>query len=210
MRSLDQFYRYIENQDAADTNGSLTRKAAKPPRGVAVRPATRYVIRNGVTVQIPVGDAGPGSEPEKTPDPDAPSAEMSPLIPEQTSPMPTAGDQDATDAMNWRSLPEPVQRLALLSADLLPSAVPQDGERRQLIERLLNPLLTLEDTARLLGVCTATVRRYANKGTLLPHRTVGQQRRFLLADVLALVETRKDASETIGATRNGSVSVEVS
>lgn len=63
--------------------------------------------------------------------------------------------------------------------------------RRQLIERLLDPTLTLEDTARVLGVCPTTVRRYTNRGLLPHHRTVGQQRRFRLSDVLAFMEQQQ-------------------
>ena len=65
--------------------------------------------------------------------------------------------------------------------------------RVQLIERLLDPTLNLENTARLLGVCPTTVRRYTNRGVLPHHRTAGQQRRFRLSDVLAFLETSRGA-----------------
>ncbi len=59
--------------------------------------------------------------------------------------------------------------------------------RAELIERVLDPPLTLEETARILNVCPMTVRRYTNRG-ILPHfRTVGDQRRFRLSDVLAFL-----------------------
>jgi excisionase family DNA binding protein len=62
--------------------------------------------------------------------------------------------------------------------------------RDQLLHRLLDPELTLEETARLLEVCPTTVRRYTNRG-LLPHmRTPGNQRRFRLSDVLEFLESR--------------------
>jgi excisionase family DNA binding protein len=60
--------------------------------------------------------------------------------------------------------------------------------REELIRRLLDPELTLEDTARVLGVCPMTVRRYTNKGLLPHHRTPGNQRRFRLSDVLEFME----------------------
>jgi len=60
--------------------------------------------------------------------------------------------------------------------------------REQLIRRLLDPQLTLEETSRLLGVCPATVRRYTNRGWLSHHRTEGGQRRFRLSDVVKFVE----------------------
>lgn len=60
--------------------------------------------------------------------------------------------------------------------------------REQLIRRLVDPVLTLEDVSRLLGVCPATVRRYTNRGWLEHHRTVGGQRRFRLSGLAKFVE----------------------
>lgn len=60
--------------------------------------------------------------------------------------------------------------------------------REQLIRRLLDPQLTLEETSRLLGVCPATVRRYTNRGWLSHHRTEGGQRRFKLSDIARFVD----------------------
>jgi excisionase family DNA binding protein len=59
--------------------------------------------------------------------------------------------------------------------------------RQDLIRRLLDPELSLEETSRLLGVCPATVRRYTNRGWLTHHRTNGGQRRFRLSDVVLFV-----------------------
>jgi excisionase family DNA binding protein len=59
--------------------------------------------------------------------------------------------------------------------------------RAQLLERLLNPQISLHEAAILLRVCPATVRNYTKSG-LLPHvRTAGRQRRFSLRDVLVLL-----------------------
>jgi excisionase family DNA binding protein len=60
--------------------------------------------------------------------------------------------------------------------------------RQELIRRLLDPELTLEEVSRLLGVCPATVRRYTNRGWLSHTRTVGGQRRFRLSGVVKFVE----------------------
>ncbi len=57
--------------------------------------------------------------------------------------------------------------------------------REELLSRLLDPTLTLEETARLLEVCPTTVRRYTNKGILPCERSAGNQRRFKLSHVLA-------------------------
>lgn len=62
--------------------------------------------------------------------------------------------------------------------------------REELLQRLLDPLLTLEEASRLLGVCPTTVRRYTNKGALKHLRTQGNQRRFRLSDVLEFLESR--------------------
>lgn len=71
--------------------------------------------------------------------------------------------------------------------------------RGELIQRLLDPPITLEEAARVLDVCPTTVRRYTNKGILRHFRTAGNQRRFRLSDVLTFMETHgrsaKPASE---------------
>jgi excisionase family DNA binding protein len=62
--------------------------------------------------------------------------------------------------------------------------------RKELIERLVDPTLSLEQTAVILGVCPTTVRRYTNKGLLRHFRTKGNQRRFRLSDVAEFMEAR--------------------
>jgi excisionase family DNA binding protein len=196
VRSLDKFYKYLQNHEAGDIHGEAQAAEAAEQKRIGAkttapgpRSESRYVIRNGVTVAV--AREMEVSKPHVTASQDTPA----PLEEDDTAPTasltPSVTDNDQADGAVWRGLPENVRRLAQLSADLLPDATPQSPERRQLIERLLNPLLSLEDTARLLGVCTATVRRYANKGALAHQRTIGQQRRFLLSDVLALLESRK-------------------
>jgi excisionase family DNA binding protein len=56
--------------------------------------------------------------------------------------------------------------------------------RTELIRRILDPELSLEEVSRLLGVCPATVRRYTNRGWLKHHRTKGGQRRFRMSYVI--------------------------
>ncbi|MCC6441936.1 MAG: helix-turn-helix domain-containing protein [Armatimonadetes bacterium] len=63
--------------------------------------------------------------------------------------------------------------------------------RQELIQRLIDPPLTLEEVARLLDVCPTTVRRYSNRGLLKHYRTVGNQRRFRLSDVMELIESQQ-------------------
>jgi len=65
-------------------------------------------------------------------------------------------------------------------------------DREELIEKLLDPVISLEEAATLIGVCKTTVRRYTNKGELKCIRTPGQQRRFKLGHVLAFVKKREE------------------
>ena len=62
--------------------------------------------------------------------------------------------------------------------------------RDELVERLLDPVLTLLETAILLDVCPTTVRRYTNRGVLNCFRTPGNQRRFRLSDIIDFMEHR--------------------
>ena len=71
--------------------------------------------------------------------------------------------------------------------------------RGELIQRLLDPVVSLEEAARILDVCPTTVRRYTNRGILKHLRTAGNQRRFRLSDVLNFMESgakrSKDAAD---------------
>jgi excisionase family DNA binding protein len=71
---------------------------------------------------------------------------------------------------------------------------PFKESREELIGRLLDPPLTLEETARLIGVCPTTVRRYTNRGWLAHYRTPGNQRRFRLSAVLTFLEEHGETS----------------
>jgi excisionase family DNA binding protein len=95
----------------------------------------------------------------------------------------------------WSLVPRHIQ--TLLAMDPADEEVAQNSYKRpfresrlELIQRLLDPTLSLEDTARLLNVCPTTVRRYTNKGLLRHQRTQGDQRRFKLSDVLAFLEAQ--------------------
>jgi excisionase family DNA binding protein len=90
----------------------------------------------------------------------------------------------------WELLPKNIDFLCSFYDDSV-TANYYRGEfketRRDLVKRLLDPELSLEETSRLLGVCPATVRRYTNREWLKHHRTVGGQRRFRLSDVVRFV-----------------------
>lgn len=97
-------------------------------------------------------------------------------------------DSGLTDLLEM--LPQNIEFLGKFFSDGVTSKYYQ-GEfkesREELIRRLLDPELTLEETSRLLGVCPATVRRYTNRGWLGHHRTKGGQRRFRLSGVVKFV-----------------------
>lgn len=98
---------------------------------------------------------------------------------------------DPSVQSTWEALPKNIEFLCSFYDDSV-TANYYRGEfkesREELINRLLDPQLSLEETSRLLGVCPATVRRYTNRGWLNHHRTVGGQRRFRLSDVVKFVE----------------------
>lgn len=91
----------------------------------------------------------------------------------------------------WESVPRNIEYLTLYFDDSVTANYYQ-GEfketREDLIRRLLDPELTLEEVSRILGVCPATVRRYTNRGWLQCHRTKGGQRRFRLGGVVKFVQ----------------------
>lgn len=91
----------------------------------------------------------------------------------------------------WEVLPKNLQFLFGFFDDKV-TANYYGGEfresRQDLVRRLLDPQLNLEEASRLLGVCPATVRRYTNRGWLTCHRTEGGQRRFRLSDIVKFVE----------------------
>ncbi len=114
-----------------------------------------------------------------------------------SSPRPRRSKKVAQQTINpelasaWEVLPKNIEFLGRCFDDKV-TANYYTGDfkesRQELIRRLLDPQLTLEEVSRLLGVCPATVRRYTNRKWLNHHRTVGGQRRFRLTDVVKFVE----------------------
>ena len=88
------------------------------------------------------------------------------------------------------------QRLPLEMAEE-PAAFRRDSRpepkesREDLVQRLLDPVLSISETATLLGVCPTSIRRYTKRGLLKCFRTPGNQRRFRLADVLDFMERQQ-------------------
>jgi excisionase family DNA binding protein len=101
-----------------------------------------------------------------------------------------------------RSLPDRTTRRARggrpglqepLALDLGARAARQPGRpaltetREEIIQRLLDPELSVHEAAAMLNVSKATLRRYTDSGKLACFRTAGGQRRFKLSAVLALL-----------------------
>lgn len=116
---------------------------------------------------------------------------MSAPRPRRVKQRPMAAALDPELQQVWTNLPKNVAFLCRFYDDGV-TANYYRGEfketRQELIRRLLDPELSLEETSRLLGVCPATVRRYTNRGWLEHHRTTGGQRRFRLSNVVKFLD----------------------
>jgi excisionase family DNA binding protein len=212
LPGLNEFYKYIEKQETRDKEGTKDTKdnatpivatantvtadaipAAKEVSGTKLVNAggVRYILRNGMTVP-----AETEQEPESGLNGSANGSHA------DETPLPAVAFPNGTtleDAVAmWQKLPRHIQLLASIEVSDREEVAQKyytrgfRETRQQLIERMLNPTLTLEETARVLGVCPATVRRYTNRGTLPHYRTVGQQRRFRLSDVLTFLEQQRE------------------
>ena len=96
-----------------------------------------------------------------------------------------------TTEVVWKQIPKNLKFLAGVYDDSVTRKYYTKDfkeSREDLIMRIIDPQLNLEETARLLGVCPATVRRYTNRGWLEHHRTDGNQRRFKLSGIVNFVE----------------------
>ena len=128
---------------------------------------------------------------------EAPTLQDSPAKPKpvrvkvqkQITPPPSMNTTEISDM--WNRLPRHIQILV----GQHPREVAQNSykqfikTREELVASLLDPTISLEEAARILNVCPTTVRRYTNRGALKHLRTVGNQRRFRLSDVLAFLES---------------------
>jgi excisionase family DNA binding protein len=142
----------------------------------------------------------PREDPAPLPRPAAARTEAAhPAAAQRTPPTRSRGEGAARPQITadtlWSLKPRHLDVLIAMGSDDVPqNSYTRDFKesRIELINRLLDPTLSLEDTARLLNVCPATIRRYTNRGLLSHHRTPGDQRRFKLSDVLAFLEAARD------------------
>lgn len=122
------------------------------------------------------------------PEPGLPPLQPAPQQPQAGLARPVADTQ--TTARPREQQPRPPARV-----EGPPPAAPQFPQRQtsreEIIERLVNPTISLEEAAKIMGVCKATVRRYTAMGILPHYRTPGNQRRFKLNDIILFIEDQK-------------------
>ena len=117
--------------------------------------------------------------------------EMSAPRPRKVKERPPTQAFDPTVQVLWEQIPRNMEFLCKFFNDSVTSNYHQGDfkeSREELVQLLMDPELSLEETSRLLGVCPATVRRYTNRGWLNHHRTQGGQRRFRLSDLVAFID----------------------
>ena len=161
--------------------------------------------------EAPTTEAAPAPEAPSNPPAEttAPAPEPAPEPASRNEPAPEAEpaprpQPDPREVVERLDVPMPSLRERLTAVLARQTQLPLDIEARQavsegvegspretrdaLVQRLLDPTLTLEEVSVLLGVCRTTVRRYTDRGVLRCFRTPGNQRRFHLTDVLDFME----------------------
>ncbi len=151
------------------------------PEGTGTpKPVIKAPVDEPKVIETPVAKAEPVVN--------RPVAKATPT-PKPAAPAQAAKSEDVSEM--WNQLPRHIQFLAgTQTEEVAQNSYKMFKEtRNQLVARLLDPEISLEEAARVLNVCPTTVRRYTNKGALPHHRTGGNQRRFRLSDVLAFLES---------------------
>jgi len=195
----------------ATPTAAAAQPPASPPPSVQRRDALVSIRVPDFAEFVPLIEQELGRKPSVTPPPSAAPAPTS--AQPEPAPAPTEPPSDgprlrkrkrrskkpSPDAIVppeadelWAKLPQYLRYLAEWTDDgVTRKYYPvrgRDESREELIARLTDPVLTLEETARLLGVCPSTVRRYTDRGWLHCFRTEGNQRRFRLSDIVAFLE----------------------
>jgi len=107
----------------------------------------------------------------------------------------TVGNDEVREKLEALDLRQQVLPLDIEAAAAPPKRTGRATEsREELVQRLLDPVLSLEEAAVLLDVCPTTVRRYTNRGVLKCYRTPGNQRRFRLSEIMSFMERRQRGS----------------
>ncbi len=176
---------------------------AAVPGGNAVAPSPQNAAAETAAPAAPAGE-------EAAPPAARPAAQKprktAPAPPRKAEPVqqsPADAEEDAGEPV-WNRLPAHLQAFASMQVEEVAQRSYKRGfreSRQELLARLLDPPLSLEEAARILNVCPTTVRRYTNRG-LLPHfRTAGNQRRFRFSDIVAFMESQQNAGRRRRAKR---------
>lgn len=196
MRSLQDWTRYLEQQEQ-DLQTAPKAAEVKAPETPAPPPARPVETPRAQEDDAP---AFLGAQRETVPKSDPaqsvksvqvvkPPAGKLTVKPKPAVKPPVAKETIAKAASIRKRLPRQIDTESLGRHEVATSSYRTFKEsREELIQRLVDPILTLEEVARILNVCPTTVRRYTNKGAIAHHRTAGNQRRFRLSDVLAFLE----------------------
>jgi len=179
MRSLEEWTKYLEEQEQA-LKQARDQGPAEAQAEEVEREMPPFLSQPSIPASVPTAavEAPPPSRPEK------------PAWPVEK---PAAPVESVEAAVRLRKkLPRQLrgdggQEVAQGSYEEFKET------REELLQRLLDPEVSLEDAARILNVCPTTVRRYTNRGLLKHFRTPGNQRRFRLSDVLAFLEVRGES-----------------
>jgi excisionase family DNA binding protein len=209
MRSLQDWTRYLEQQEQDVAPASRTPEArveeapAPPPPKHIEQPRTAAPSPAVDTEGVPAFLRVETETPVEQSKPEKPEAARSTIVQPVRQARPAQpvekGVPTSKPAVERETIAKAVKLRKRLPVDVSAEAIQQreiagasyktfKESREELIQRLVDPVLSLEEVARILNVCPTTVRRYTNRGALAHHRTAGNQRRFRLSDVLAFLE----------------------
>lgn len=167
---------------------------ARPAVEIPREQTTLDLAAEGTGEPIPVSELL-ASQSQPQPDIEAAAVQQKAQVPPAPVPEPPVVSAPVAAAEtlqeSWDRMPHHLQTLfAFGGEEVAQNSYKTFKETRgQLIQRLLDPIISLEEAARLLNVCPTTVRRYTNRGVLRHIRTAGNQRRFRLSDVLSFMES---------------------
>lgn len=206
MRSLQDWMKYLEQQEQAvkekpeeeilpepeiQTITAQETAVVEPPRPTIQVERPKPVV----TPQQPRPAAPPTVEAPAPPPQPKPVVVQPPVAkpavekPVRTVTPPAAAVKPEEPQVRVRKPRTPKPQVQRVSPDetAQSSYKPFRESREELLQRLLDPLISLEEAARIMNVCPTTVRRYTNRGILKHYRTAGNQRRFRLSDVLTFM-----------------------
>jgi len=188
MRSLEEWTKYLEQQEQALQRKLSGETAPDKPGQVRGEPA------EGAPPPMPkpgTASSTPSPQPDKAQRTSGREAQPVASAPAARGSADAIGRSELQAAVRLRKeLPQRLMADAGRRETAQKSYKDFKETRGELLQRLLDPPLGLDDTARILNVCPATVRRYTNRGLLKHFRTAGNQRRFRLSDVLAFLESQ--------------------